>query len=232
MNVKRGNNGPQVSLIQEQLVFHEYHLSIDGDFGEITEAMVKAFQRANALTPTGQVDEATKYCLARPYQSAINPPIRGRYLAETILNTAGQHLRERPREIGGDNKGFWARYYLDGKEDLPWCAGFVSAILEQAALAHNLKVPFGPTLSCDILAVQAKKKNALFKYPNKNLQPGSIFLLRKTEGDWIHTGFVTHFSKDFFCTIEGNTNEGGSREGYKVCARIRKQYTSYDFIAL
>lgn len=232
MILKRGSQGCSVELLQEQLIFQEYHLKIDGDFGGKTQAMVMAYQRAHNLPATGEADNQTTKLLTAPIKRATVATVRGRYLAETVLIAAGQHLKERPREIGGDNRGFWARYYLDGKEDLPWCAGFVSIILEQATESHNLKVPYGPTLSCDILAVQGKRKKALFKYPHKRLGPGAIFLLRKTEGDWVHTGFVTHFSEKYFCTIEGNTNEGGSREGYKVCARIRKNYERYDFIAL
>lgn len=52
-----------------------------------------------------------------------------------------------------------------------------------------------------------------------------------TGTDWTHTGFVTMFNKDFFDTIEGNTNDDGNREGYEVCARTRG-YKNEDFIKL
>jgi hypothetical protein len=42
-----------------------------------------------------------------------------------------------------------------------------------------------------------------------------------------HTGFVVEvLSNGNLKTIEGNTNDEGSREGYEVCYRTRKQSKS------
>jgi len=48
-----------------------------------------------------------------------------------------------------------------------------------------------------------------------------IFLVRRSSTDWTHTGLATAFNHDAFETIEGNTNNEGSREGYEVCSRSR-----------
>ena len=36
-----------------------------------------------------------------------------------------------------------------------------------------------------------------------------------------HTGLITEVHDGYFITIEGNTNDEGSREGYEVCQRRR-----------
>ena len=46
---------------------------------------------------------------------------------------------------------------------------------------------------------------------------------------YAHTGIVVQAGPDTFKTIEGNTNDDGSAEGYEVCARVRG-YTGIDFI--
>jgi hypothetical protein len=59
---------------------------------------------------------------------------------------------------------------------------------------------------------------------------GCIFLVQKG-GSWGHTGIVISAEEDVFHTIEGNTNDSGSSEGYEVCRRIRN-YDNKDFILL
>lgn len=240
-SLKRGDKGKEVKLLQEQLCFHEFITGLDGDFGGDTEAMVRAFRNANRLhgyhdkVASGIADKATRNCLNLPFQRATQAPSTFATLGETVLRAAFQHLRERPREIGGDNRGFWARHYLFGKRGLPWCAGFVFRIMEQACQAHGVPLPYSVTFSCDKLAAQAIADLNLITPTDRGDSPmpaGSIFLLRKTETDWIHTGLVTGWYGDFFTTIEGNTNDGGSREGVKVCARLRRKLDRYDFIPL
>ena len=38
-----------------------------------------------------------------------------------------------------------------------------------------------------------------------------------------HTGIIESIKEDILYTIEGNTNDTGSREGYEVCRRTRKK---------
>ena len=63
------------------------------------------------------------------------------------------------------------------------------------------------------------------------LKPGSIFLRRRIAGDWTHTGIVIKATPDAFMTIEGNTNDMGSREGYEVCRRFQG-YKGRDFVTI
>ena len=164
---------------------------------------------------------------------------RGRTLNELVIAYAEQHMNEHPREIGGQNKGPWVRLYMKGNEGnaYPWCAGFVSFIGHQAATAFdaNLEVPY--TYSCDVIAVEAKHRGRfvserkLKRKKKSDMRPGSIFLNRRSSTDWVHTGIVLRFDDETFETIEGNTNDEGSREGYEVCRRIRS-YRKRDFVRL
>ena len=63
------------------------------------------------------------------------------------------------------------------------------------------------------------------------LPSGSIFLVRRTSTDWTHDGLVVNAGATTFDTIEGNTNDEGSREGFEVCARTRS-YPDKDFVLL
>ncbi|HOB52395.1 MAG TPA: hypothetical protein PK176_12365 [Acidobacteriota bacterium] len=58
---------------------------------------------------------------------------------------------------------------------------------------------------------------------------GSVFLTHRAPGDWTHAGIVTAAAADWFESIEGNTNDSGSRDGDAVLRRFRG-YRRQDFI--
>jgi hypothetical protein len=60
---------------------------------------------------------------------------------------------------------------------------------------------------------------------------GSIFIIDFGKGLG-HTGFVVSVVGDVIHTIEGNTNDDGSREGIGVFARVRKTNTIKAYILL
>ena len=95
--------------------------------------------------------------------------------------------------------------------------------------------PIPPSFSCDSLAFSAKERGLFLKESEakgKNaVAPGSLFLVRRTPTDWVHTGIILSADDDIFHSIEGNTNDDDDREGYEVCRRIRN-YASKDFILL
>ncbi|MDH4195620.1 MAG: hypothetical protein OEW33_08290 [Nitrospirota bacterium] len=112
-------------------------------------------------------------------------------------------------------------------------------MLKQAAETLQMTAPIQGSGSCDTLAAQGKAAGVFVKEPdltrgNKTLEDlsrASIFLVRRTPTDWTHTGFATSFDQISFDTIEGNTNDEGSREGFEVCSRSRG-YGKKDFIIL
>lgn len=51
--LSKGSNGENVKLLQTLLNAHGAKLKVDGDFGKLTEAAVRAFQKANGLQVDG-----------------------------------------------------------------------------------------------------------------------------------------------------------------------------------
>ena len=113
-----------------------------------------------------------------------------------------------------------------------WCAGFVRFLLEQARQKLEKPMPIAGSFSCDSLAAQARDAGLFVAegaVAHEAIPPGSFFLVRRTATDWTHVGVVTRSGPDAFDSIEGNTNDDGSREGIEVCARTRG-YKNKDFI--
>jgi len=236
---KKGDSGPYVRLIQEWICFNGIGLVIDGNFGPATRSAVRKFQMINTLSVDGKVGPITFSKLIESLSEAIKPiSSQSISLRENVVAYALQHYKARPRELGGQNKGPWVRYYMRGNEgaDWPWCAGFVSTIVTQACNTLQVANPYKLSESCDEMASNAKAKR-LFISENEVsadrsvLKPGFLFLNRASDNDWSHTGIVIAVERDVFHTIEGNTNDEGSAEGYEVCQRIRN-YVSKDFIRI
>jgi len=235
---KKGSRGKKVKLIQEWLSLHGFGLVIDGDFGPATDYAVKEFQKRERLKVDGIVGNNTFNKLIKPMKDALKSIPKGSgSLGKMVVAYAEQHLKQHPREVGGQNKGPWVRLYMKGNEGTawPWCAGFVCFILKQACDTLGISLPFGTSFSCDTLAANAKTKGIFLKGDNiadkRQITPGSFFLNRRTSTDWTHTGIVVGARNDIFQTIEGNTNDEGSREGYELCGRTRG-YKDKDFIII
>ena len=225
-----------IRKIQEWLVFHKYYLVIDGNFGPVTRAVIKVFQKNHHLVIHGIVDQRTFDALITPLRRALDISFKVP-VDKYIVAIAKQHLKQNVCEIGGANHGPWVRSYMHGHEgkEWAWCCGMVGFILAQVNAARGIPINnLDYTFSCDILAEKAKKHN---KFVNgkelniyKKLKPGDIFLNRKTYTDWTHTGFIVKVYKGFFVTVEGNSSEGiGSREGTGIFSCIRS-YKNKDFI--
>lgn len=238
-NYMMGDSSPYVWIIQEWLCLHGIYVVIDGSFGPATQAAVSQFQRIQKLSATGIVDNKTFAKLIDPLRKALKPiPFKGQSLSELVVAYSKQHLRQHPREIGSRNMGPWVRYYMQGYQgsECPWCAGFVSSILKQASDSAGQKTPVVISDSCSGLSNNAKK-NGLFLSERTliadktKLKPGFIFLSREFPGYWTHTGIVIDIEDDIFHTIEGNTNDEGSADGYEVCRRIRS-FDAKDFIVV
>ena len=96
---------------------------------------------------------------------------------------------------------------------------FVYWSVKEAAKQLNTTSPLIKTAG---VLRQWNEVNSKMKF-TKNPKPGDIFIMDYGKGQG-HTGFVVEvLSNGNLKTIEGNTNDEGSREGYEVCYRIRKQ---------
>jgi hypothetical protein len=238
-SIQKGAKGLKARRIQEWLSLQGFHLDVDGDYGTATEDAVRAFQSRFGLPVTGAIDEATFVRLTGPMRSALRPiPGNGRRLGQLVVAYAEQHLAESPREIGGDNLGPWVRLYngADGA-DQKWCAGFVSTILRQACESLGVATPIKPSTSCDELAASAKKTGRFVAGKNAQsgggVDPGTLFVLQSKNDatDWVHTGIVTRSDTAVLSTIEGNTDHGGSSNGFEATARTRG-WARKDFIVV
>jgi hypothetical protein len=241
-DISNGASGMRVKRVQEWVSFHGFKTTIDSGYGSATTAQVKAFQKKAGLTQTGIVNKNTWDKLVQPMDDLLNKTVTaGSSLDAAILKLANAHLKVRPVEQGGDNCGPWVRMYMDGNEGPAWrwCAGFVTFVVKQACHLTGLPMPIQGSFSCDSLAAQARTKKrfvtgasiASGAVPWSGLGACQIFLVRRTTTDWTHTGFSFNGSGDLFATIEGNTNDEGSSNGYEVCERQRSN-SKKDFVRL
>lgn len=134
-------------------------------------------------------------------------------LAEEVLKVATTQLgvQEMPK---GSNAGTDVEKYLKSvglSKGYSWCMAFVFWCVSQKATINPLKKKGG-------VMDQWNSKPLLRQ---KTPQAGDIFIMDFGGGKG-HTGFVEKvISSTKIQTIEGNTNDDGSREGYEVCRRTR-----------
>ncbi len=119
----------------------------------------------------------------------------------------------------GSNWGAKVREYLAAVSILspaPWCAAFVVWCFRQADLNGQVIPSSGSTT---FLLNWAKEKKRIVKTP----QVGDVFLLLRRGGTHaFHCGIVAGVGTLFFWTVEGNSNNNGSAEGYEVVRHRRR----------
>ncbi len=234
------NTKKEVQKIQSWLCLQEMlnhgigtYTAIDGDFGPATARAVENFQIFKGLPSNGIVDSMVFNILSQPLRNAFEGGITSTSIRSAILEIGEMHLSQSPFELlinSQTNSGPWVRSYMDKNEgdDWLWCMGFVQAIIDQAfsAFGKNFKNMMPLTYSCDTIGITGINKNVLLRnsaYKNNPtlIKRGDIFLIRKSQFDWIHTGIIVEIGSDIFTTIEGNSNIKGSRNGIGVYKRVR-----------
>lgn len=95
-----------------------------------------------------------------------------------------------------------------------WCASFVSAVVREFETS-NIDFPLHQSASCDDWLKQATFKSMITDTP----VTGALFLICPTHIDATHIGIVGNKVNGIWHTIEGNSNMGGSRNGYAVVNR-------------
>lgn len=236
--IASGAKGVSAKRVQEWITLNGFAVVIDSQFGAATEKRLKDFQAAKGLATTGVVDARTHERLVAPLVAAIAPIAAGKLsLGALTVAYARQHVAQHPMEAGGDNRGPWVRAYMstDGPE-WRWCAGFVCFALEQACKTLGKPMPIASSGSCDVLAMEAKQKKCFV--PGSSVASGAVakaklvgglFLVRKSPTDWVHVGIVSGADAATLDTLEGNTNDDGSANGFEAVARTRN-YAGKDFI--
>lgn len=129
------------------------------------------------------------------------------------IATSQLGLEEIPR---GSNWGEHCKKYLNSvgiNFPASWCMAFVYWCCREAYGVNNPLFKTGGVLA----QWNKTPKDKRLAKP----EIGSIFIMDFGKGLG-HTGFVYGIEGDSVLTIEGNTNDTGSREGYEVCKRKRK----------
>jgi hypothetical protein len=251
--LRRGRRGELVRLVQEWLCLNLCDVMIDGQFGYATEQAVKDFQGSTGVLPvTGEVDPETFAMLIRPMTEAMRPimPPPTATIGQMVAAYALQHLRQRAREVGGQNRGPWVRLYLHGDQrpndpKLPpsfdsWCAGFASTMISQAAATLGLPLPIEYHSNCNRLGEEAKEKKRFITGEKAAKNPalvktGSLLLFCRggKKDHWHHTGVVTQALPKFVRTIEGNSaySTDDNPSGHDVCRQMRS-YGNLDFVVV
>lgn len=140
-------------------------------------------------------------------------------LSQKALEIAVTQLgvEESPR---GSNDGVQIKEYLKSVGILTpsaWCMSFVYWCFSQSAKSIGIR---NPLIKTGGVMRQWKGSSVLYT-AKKPYQPGDIFILSLGKGLG-HTGIIESIDGDTAVTIEGNTNDEGSREGYEVARRRRK----------
>lgn len=233
--VKEGDTGAAVLAVQRRLNRVGCGpVDEDGVFGPQTGGAVKLFQArfpdadGQPLNVDGLVGAVTWTALFGPSSDGPTAAPSGDLPGEALKMAITQiGVMEQPP---GSNRGPEVDRYLRAagldptKGNFPWCASFVYFCFNEAAKALGRQNPVIRTAGVldhwqragtagipRITAASAHMHEALVK-------PGLIFII-DTGGGAGHTGFVENVVAGKLVTVEGNTNDGGSREGVGVFRR-------------
>lgn len=252
--IKRDSDATEaVKLIQHRLFGLGYTetfegkvrpLTADGEFGRATTEAVELFQirhtdnQGRPLTVDGEVGAASWGALFGAETVPQSPDrVRDKLSAEVIA-VAGEEVGVM-EEPPGSNRGKKVQQYqklvgIDPGE--PWCAAFVYYCFATAAGRLKRKNPMetsdcksGQVLDLWNRARRASRVKTIS--PDEaaddpsRVKPGMVFII-STSGEHGHTGLVAGVHGNRLETIEGNTNDGGSREGIGVFRRTGRTLAS------
>lgn len=141
----------------------------------------------------------------------------------------------------GSNRGpmvdeYQERVGLDLRRGSPWCMAFIFWCFDEAAKEMKVYNPAIRSAGCLDVWHRANKLD----YPKQltatkaktdwsRVKPGMIFILETNKNTGAgHTGIIKSVNPltGILNTIEGNSNEDGSREGWKVALLKRRRINS------
>jgi hypothetical protein len=239
--LQRGEISDDVKALQSRLNDLRFGpLVVDGHFGEGTGNAVMHFQARNSaadgrpLAIDGEVGAVTWAALFGP--GAVfstqafdsNSPLR-----DLVIDIAASQtgVVERPH---GSNRGPEVDVYvsttgLDPAGAFPWCVCFLYWVFEQAAKLKHMDNPLPKTAGVIALWNLGRATEAQVVRKSEasaqTVKPGMIFFLGLGNGKG-HAGLVIEVHGDHVITIEGNTNPGGSSDGYGVFRRDSRSIAS------
>lgn len=155
----------------------------------------------------------------------LHPRAMSRILqAQAIVEAVSHlHVHELTKNSGPEIDPWLARVKLDPGN--PWCAAFVFCMFDDAAVALG-KTIGGPVFNPlhRTGSVQSMWAHSEEVYRTMSPSRGSVAIHIGTGGHG-HCGIYLASSPTHAATVEGNTNEAGSRDGNSV--QIQKRPHSY-----
>ncbi|MBL8008135.1 MAG: CHAP domain-containing protein [Ignavibacteria bacterium] len=206
-------------------------IDVDGDFGNKTFNAVKLFQarstdeNGNPLIVDGKIGPISWSTLFGEVTVPVINQSESDLLSKVVKNAKSQiGVLEDPV---GSNGGPEVDEYLASVglgSGFFWCMAFVYWCFNKSSKQLGINNPAVKTAGVIDHWNRTKGKRITFadavNNPSK-IKPGQIFIMSYGGGTG-HTGIVESVSGGFINTIEGNTNEAGSRNGIGVFKRQRK----------
>jgi len=243
--LRRGSRGATVVELQNLMTQAGFPLQADGIFGSNTDTAVRNFQRSRGLSVDGIVGPNTWAALLggsrtpvaspRPTYPPV-PPGSGTLpkpptfqpsaLAKAAIDFAITQIGVMENPLGS-NRGPEVDSYLravglnPAADSYPWCVAFTYFCYQKAAEKLGLQNPHIETSGVLDHWNQAGMKPKVVRVTTAQalanpglVKPGSLFI--DYGSGHSHTGMVIEVANGRLVTIEGNTNDDGSREGIGV----------------
>jgi peptidoglycan hydrolase-like protein with peptidoglycan-binding domain len=221
----KGDQGPDVSSLQQLLTQRGYAAAVNGTFDTKTWQAVRAFQTQNLdqhgqpLVVDGAAGPLTWWSLQNPKPLIVTPTAvdfsvlpsdGGSQRGRAALSAAIVELKANAGEVGGNNSGPFVHKYLapaGAPDGSSWCASFVSFCFMQASGGDASAMPFAYSASARTLLAE-------FKANNWSSAPGTDYV--PVPGDIVvwwrvalvgwqgHVGLVHSVKDGMLYTIEGN----------------------------
>lgn len=237
IRIERGQTGPAVAAIQNKLKEIGYAISVDGDFGEETERVVKQFQAENSIGQTGVVGPQTYAALMKAKHRTTQPDV------PKVMPTASIMVKAADIADAEANKNLkWTDMHCEAEKYLascrkalgmpngryPWCGAFVTWCVREAGgyipdvLVRNLTTAYVPAwqewAQANGLWVSSRDKG--FNPVKGNIV---IFDWDRNGGEADHIGIVLRYTPGtaVVYTAEGNTSSENNSNGNQTAHRVR-----------
>lgn len=214
-------------------------IDLDGIFDDDTENAVKLFQMrfpdvtGSPLQVDGKIGSLTWGALfgKESVHSSAEPSTA---LTKEVVEYAKTQIGVLENPLGSNRGPEVDKYQIaagltlnasTSKPGYAWCVAFTYYCYQQAAAKLGIGNPHIKTAGVLDHWSRAKGKPGIVRISNVDaindptlVKPGALFIIDHG-GGLGHSGIVTEVSNGRLVTIEGNTNDGGSRNGIGVFER-------------